>query len=477
MNKARLYKKKFPSYALFEGIVQRVMREPYTLFLDGGKRVFGSSRYSFLALNPFLIFTCRGQHIHIRGYRQDDFVAEDPFEIINELMAGLEIDAADEKIPFVGGAAGYLGYDMARVLENIPSRCADDIEIPDAFLGFYSSVIAADHTAQEIYALASGLPETDSALQEQRALAEINDMLGIAGAGPAEKTCRIIAGGHCPVQIQSNFDRQGYENAVREIKAYIAEGEVYQVNLSQRFECCCAASPFSVYDVLRRVSPAPYSCFFNGEGYHVLSASPESFLQMAGSRVVTRPIKGTRPRGGTEAEDRRMKAELLNSVKDRAELLMITDLERNDLGKVCKYGSIYPEALFALETYSNVFHLVSTIIGELNRGISHVDCLKDCFPGGSITGAPKIRSMEIIEMLERCRRKIYTGTIGYFGFNRVSDFNIVIRTLLHKDGKYYFNVGGGIVADSDPALEYEETLHKARGMMEALQWQAGNGRG
>jgi len=190
-------------------------------------------------------------------------------------------------------------------------------------------------------------------------------------------------------------------------------------------------------------------------------------------QVETRPIKGTRPRGETEAEDKKMKEALINSAKDRAELLMITDLERNDLGRVCDYGSIYPEALFELEAYSNVFHLVSTIKGKLKEGNSHVDCLRDCFPGGSITGAPKIRAMEVIEELERCRRKIYTGSIGYFGFNQKSDFNIAIRTILHKDGRYYFSVGGGIVADSDPEKEYEETLHKAKGMMGALNASVG----
>lgn len=461
---APLYKKQFPSYDLFDGIVRRVIRMPHSLFLDGA-RSFRSSRYSFLALNPFLLLTCSGNQVHISGYRQDSYIVDDPFRVVDELVAGFEVSAADERIPFVGGAAGYIGYDMGRVIEVIPSLCADDTNIPDMFLCFYSSVMVADHVAREMYALASGLPETDSGLQEKKALAEIDYMLGLAEVGEADIDYAVS---DAAVAFKSNFDRRDYEAAVRKVKDYIGEGEVYQVNLSQRFQCCCNVTPFKVYETLSRVSPAPCSCFFNCVNHHVLSASPESFLQINGSRVVTRPIKGTRPRGGTEEEDRRMRAALLSSEKDRAELLMITDLERNDLGKVCRYGSIYPEALFSLEAYSNVFHLVSTIAGELDGGKSHVDCFKACFPGGSITGAPKIRAMEIIEMLERCRRKIYTGTIGYFGFNRVSDFNIAIRTILHKDGTYYFSVGGGIVADSDPGLEYEETLHKAKGMMAAL---------
>jgi len=357
---------------------------------------------------------------------------------------------------------------MGRLIEEVPDTVNDDIDMPDAVLCFYGSVIIADHLEKELYAAASGLPETRKAQQKNKAREDLDKLLSFADStgffyedkGEDERDEQSI--------LESNFNCDDYVKAVKEVKEHIARGDVYQVNLSQRFTFDTNQSPFDVYNSLRNVSPAPFSCFLNYTDFHILSSSPESFLKFNKRKVETKPIKGTRPRGKTAEDDTRLKNELLESVKDRAELLMITDLERNDLGRVCKYGSIYPESLFDLETYSNVFHLVSSIRGELVDDNSHVNCLKACFPGGSITGAPKIRSMEIIEGLERCRRKIYTGSIGYFGFNQKSDFNIAIRTILHKNSRYYFSAGGGIVADSDPELEYEETIHKAKGMMGAL---------
>jgi para-aminobenzoate synthetase component 1 len=358
---------------------------------------------------------------------------------------------------------------MGRLIEKIPARVTDDLDIPDAVLCFYGSLIIADHQKKELYAAASGLPRTEKALQEKKALQDLEVLIGFADADRFFNEQDGMSRDNEFCSIDSNFTRNDYTAGVNRVKAYIGSGDVYQVNLSQRFICDLKRSPFDVYESLSTVSPAPYSCFFNCDDFHILSSSPEAFLKMNKSSVETRPIKGTRPRGKAEADDLKMKEELLQSIKDRAELLMITDLERNDLGRVCKYGSIHPKTLFELETFSNVFHLVSTIRGELKDDHSHVDCLRACFPGGSITGAPKIRAMEIIEELESCRRKIYTGSIGYFGFNKKSDFNIAIRTILHKKGRYYFSVGGGIVADSDPEMEYEETLHKAKGMMEALK--------
>ena len=473
--KAGLLIKPFPSYSLFPDIVDRVIKNPYALYLDGGSGQFKSSRYSFLSVNPFLIFKCWENRVSLTDGNGERFIDEDPFSCLNTLVNSYEIDSNREAIPFIGSAAGYLGYDMGRLIEKIPVRVKDDIDIPDAVLCFYGSGIVADHFKKELYAAASGLPETDRRLQKIKASRDLDALMNFVDTESNRPEEDAFCGSGQPGFVESNFDHEDYLAAVDRVKDYIRSGDVYQVNLSQRFICDLTRSPFDVYDSLRKKSPAPYSCFFNCESFHVLSSSPEAFLKMNKDQVETRPIKGTRPRGGTEAEDSKMKAALINSAKDRAELLMITDLERNDLGRVCEYGSIYPEALFELEAYSNVFHLVSTIKGKLKEGNTHVDCLRECFPGGSITGAPKIRAMEIIEELERCRRKIYTGTIGYFGFNQKSDFNIAIRTILHKDGRYYFSVGGGIVADSDPEKEYEETLHKAKGMMGALNASVGGG--
>jgi para-aminobenzoate synthetase component 1 len=466
--KADLLIRQFSSYAAFPDVVKRVMRKPYSVYLDGGSGQFKSSRYSFLATDPFLIFKCWGNRISISGSNGERSLVEDPFKYIDKLVKSYEIDCCNEKAPFVGGAAGYIGYDMGRQVEEIPVMLNDDLDIPDAVLCLYGSVIIADHFKKELFASASGLPETGKVLQKNKALEDLGSLLSFSSPADLSNENKDVDEESEKGILKSNFTRDDYVEAVKKVKDYIAQGEVYQVNLSQRFTCENNRLPFDVYNSLRYKSPAPFSCFLNYADFHILSSSPEGFLKFNRGEVETRPIKGTRPRGKTTADDVCLKNDLLKSIKDRAELLMITDLERNDLGRVCKYGSIYPESLFDLETYSNVFHLVSSIRGELMDGRSHVDCLKACFPGGSITGAPKIRAMEIIEELERCRRKIYTGSIGYFGFNQRSDFNIAIRTILHKNGRYYFSAGGGIVADSDPELEYEETIHKSKGMMEAL---------
>lgn len=466
--KADIFIKQFSSYSLFPAVVKRVMREHYSVYLDGGSGQFKSSRYSFLAADPFLIFKCRGNRINLTDSDGERSFIADPFEYLNDLVNSYETYSCDENAPFVGGAAGYIGYDMGRLIEEVPATVNDDLDIPDAVLCFYGSVIIADHLRNELYAAASGLPETVKAQQKNKALENLDKLFRFADSNEINIDDQGADEKNKHRYLESNFNRKDYVQAVKKVKEHITMGDVYQVNLSQRFVCENNRSPFDVYDSLRKISPAPFSCFLNYADFHILSSSPESFLKFNHRHVETRPIKGTRPRGKTDADDIRMKNDLLKSAKDRAELLMITDLERNDLGRVCKYGSINPESLFELETYSNVFHLVSSIRGELADDNGHVNCLKACFPGGSITGAPKIRSMEIIEGLERCRRKIYTGSIGYFGFNQRSEFNIAIRTILHKNGKYYFSAGGGIVADSDPELEYEETLHKAKGMMEAL---------
>jgi len=466
--KAGLFIKQFSSYSLLPDVVKSVMQKPYSVYLDGGSGQFELSRYSFLAADPFLIFKCWGNRISITDFDGERFLVANPFEYINDLVNSYEIDSCKEKAPFIGGAAGYIGYDMGRLIEEVPATLNDDLDIPDAVLCLYGSVIIADHLNNELYAAASGLPERGKVQQKNKALEDLDSLLSFADSNKINIENQGVdeKNEHC--FLESNFNREDYIEAVKKVKEHIAQGDVYQVNLSQRFVCENNRLPFDVYGSLREISPAPFSCFLNYSDFHILSSSPEAFLKFNRRQVETRPIKGTRPRGKTDKDDIRMKNDLLKSAKDRAELLMITDLERNDLGRVCKYGSIHPESLFELETYSNVFHLVSSIQGELLDDNCHVNCLKACFPGGSITGAPKIRSMEIIEGLERCRRKIYTGSIGYFGFNQKSDFNIAIRTILHKNGKYYFSAGGGIVADSDPELEYEETLHKAKGMMAAL---------
>ena len=276
-------------------------------------------------------------------------------------------------------------------------------------------------------------------------------------------------GGNGELVLNSNFTSEAYIGTVDRVRKYIAAGDVFQVNLSQRFETKLTISPYELYQRLRKVNPAPFASYLNFDGITIVSASPERFLKVQGDLVETRPIKGTRPRGKDPVEDERLAHELVHSIKDRAENIMIVDLERSDLGRVCRYGTVKVTELAILETFPTVFHLTSTIVGRLRQEATSIDLLKATFPGGSITGAPKVRAMEIIDELEPTRRSVYTGSIGYLGFNGDLDINIVIRTCLIKNGKAYFQVGGGIVYDSDPEGEYLETLDKARGLIQALQ--------
>ena len=469
---ADIFMQELCRYDSWEVIPDKLFSRPYSFFLDSGGGRFAGARYSFLGSDPFLVFTCTGRDITIEQNGQSKRLREDPFACLKRLMSCYRVTAAAPLPPFIGGAAGYFGYDLARIIETLPETTRDDIAMPDCCIGFYSTVIIVDHHERRVWIASSGLPEETPSLQRAKALHDsaCSGAL-LAGAAPGRSGGQERCGS---VALAAHFDRESYGRAVTAAKHYIAEGDIYQVNLSQRFTCPAAIAPFDLFRRLRTISPAPYGAFFNGGDHHLICSSPERFLRISGNRVETRPIKGTRPRGATAAEDRRLSEELLKSAKDRAELIMIVDLERNDLGRVCRFGSVHPTELVSLETHPVVHHLVSTVTGELAEGRDHIDCLRACFPGGSITGAPKIRAMEIIEELEPCRRKVYTGSLGYLGFNGETDLNILIRTILHVNGTYYFHAGGGIVADSEPDLEYEETLHKARGMMEALGISAGS---
>jgi para-aminobenzoate synthetase component 1 len=271
------------------------------------------------------------------------------------------------------------------------------------------------------------------------------------------------------IMLRSNFSPEEYKKAVNRVREYIAAGDVFQVNLSQRFEADLEIAPYELYKRLRTVNPAPFASYLNFPGVTVVSASPERFLKVQGDLVETRPIKGTRPRGRDPVEDERLACELIHSTKDRAENLMIVDLERNDLGRVCRYGTVKVTELAILETFPSVFHLTSSIMGRLCRNKSNIDLIKATFPGGSITGAPKVRAMEIIDELEPIKRAVYTGSLGYLSFHEDMDINIVIRTFVIKEGRVYFQVGGGIIYDSDAEAEYVETLDKARALITALQ--------
>jgi para-aminobenzoate synthetase component 1 len=387
---------------------------------------------------------------------------------------------------FIGGAVGYLSYDLGILCEKIDSLAIDDIGIPDCFFAFYDVVIIIDHRIGKLHIVSSGLPEKDKVLARKRAQFRIGQT--IKHLSHLESTRYkerynnfaqsdlLSCSNTNELGVVSNFTKSDYLKAVKKALQYIRQGDIYQVNLSQRFlmdnhrrqGSNSSQQSLRIYRTLREISPTAFGAFLDCRDYRILSASPERFLYLNGRHVQTRPMKGTRARGIDRVQDRRLKAELLNSPKDKAELIMIVDLERNDLGKVCEYGSVRLKEARSLEVYSTVFQTTSTIEGLLHRDKDRIDLIKAAFPGGSITGCPKIRSMQIIEELEPTKRTVYTGSLGYFSFAGDMDFNILIRTLLEKDGKIYFQVGGGIVADSDPLSEYEETILKARAIFQCL---------
>lgn len=425
--------------------------EKDSIFLDSSKEESEFSNYSFIGLNPFKKFTSYGEDIYINGEK----LRGEPFFELEKLLSEYKIENNSE-IPFLGGAIGYFSYDIGRTIEKIPSTAKEDVKIPDSYFLFYNNVIIFDLRKRKSYVTSLGINE-----KKEDSIEKIKNRIN---NGKPEFSLKLDSN----TKFHSNFKKEEYMKSISKLKDYIKEGHTYIANMTQKFTCDYNDDPFNTYSSLRSINKAPFSAYLNLEGFQIISSSPERFLRVYNNHVETRPIKGTRPRGKNKEEDIKNKKELLNSEKDKSELLMIVDLERNDLSKVCKPFSVKVTELFKLEEYATVFHLVSTIVGELNEDVSSVKCIRECFPGGSITGAPKIRSMEIIEELEGVRRGIYTGAIGYFDLRGNCDFNIVIRTILTKDNKAYFGVGGGITIESEEEMEYDETLDKAKALMRVL---------
>lgn len=437
-----------------------VANKPYSFFLDSaeGKYKNRLGRYSFLGWDPFLILKAKANQIQlIRGTKIEQRKGE-PFLALREILNRYQIrDIPQDLPPFLGGGVGYLGYDLCHFVEKVPSTAKDDLGLPDVYIAFYDSVFIIDHLYNKIFLSAISFTKKIKSKEIFEERLEEATLCATRYPLNAKKEGNYF--------LDSNFTKSQYLQAVQAAKKYIREGDIYQVNLSQRFHGKLTMAPQMLYQSLRGVNPAPFAGYLNFGQIKVLSSSPERFLKVKGREVQTRPIKGTRPRGDTEKKDKKLAEELLSSIKDRAELIMIVDLERNDLGRICEFGSVKVPELITLEAFPTVFHTVSTIEGRLRQGKDRIDLLKATFPGGSITGAPKIRSMEIIDELEPTTRGIYTGALGYFGFNDTMDLNIVIRTLLVKNKDFYFQVGGGIVADSDPEKEFQETLDKAKALI------------
>ena len=450
-----------------------------SFLLESGKASAEVSRYSFIGSHPFLVLSSHGGNCTIRTLDQTIHQAGDPLKVLRDLLPQHAIAGDPDLPPFLGGAVGFFSYDFARQFESLPQRAADDLEIPDLYFLFVEAFAAIDHGRKMLHLIFAPHP--------QRVESETRDHLYREGLDRlADLQSRLavpsrLSKSHSPqfqpASIDAEQTQSEYVGRVQTCQDYIAAGDIYQANLSHRFKIewpkeTVAEPGFggaSCYQQIRQINPSPFSAFMNIDDWTVVCNSPERLVRLQGNCADSRPIAGTRPRGKTLAEDRRLVEDLLASFKERAEHLMLVDLARNDLGRVSRYGSVKVEEFMTVERYSHVAHLVSKVSGLLSDGVSACDLIPAIFPGGTITGVPKLHCMEIIERLEPVRRGLYTGSIGYISWGGDMDMNIVIRTLLLTKGKGYLQVGAGIVADSNPTLEYEETVHKAQAFLEAVQ--------
>lgn len=445
-----------PYFADSAALFAVIAMEPWAVFLDSGHPYSRQGRYDILAADPVCTLLTHGETTEITQDGATVASGDNPFDLVKQYLAlYAPAEAVDCDLPFSGGAIGYFGYDLARRLERLPVIAVDAEHIADMAIGLYTWAVVVDHRLQQSRLVGFGL---DDDLIRQRAA-----LFSAVSTLPDSGVFRVTS------PVAANMDRVRYAEAFERIQHYLCEGDCYQVNLTQRFAAACDGNPWLAYRLLRTVNAAPFSGYLNAPEAQILCSSPERFLKVENGKVETKPIKGTRPRKPDFVDDQRQMTLLQHSDKDRAENLMIVDLLRNDLSKTCKPGSVKVPKLFAVESYATVHHLVSTVTGELAERRHALDLLQSCFPGGSITGAPKIRAMEIIEELEPNRRGVYCGAIGYVGFNGNMDTNIAIRTLVHAHGTIRFWVGGGIVHDSKVDDEYQECFDKAAALLDVLQ--------
>ncbi|WP_418791205.1 anthranilate synthase component I [Phosphitispora sp. TUW77] len=442
--------------------------------LESGKGSENLARYSFLGFEPHCIFKSYGYTVEISRNGSKYSLTGNPYAELQKLVdsyQGLRFAGLPK---FWGGAMGYFSYDMGRFFEKLPELSTDDLQVPDSYFMFFDKVICFDHLKKTMKIIVISDPESTSdperAYWETRK--EINRIVqAIKNGNPGEEI--VIA--HHGSGLQNRFEphcnvtKEQFEDMVKKTKEYIKAGDIFQANLSLRLGKDTSVEPFFLYKVLRQINPSPYMSFIDFGDLHIVSSSPELLVRLAGDMAETRPIAGTRKRGNSREEDLALAQELVSDEKERAEHIMLVDLERNDLGRVCRYGTVEVNELMVIEEYSHVMHIVSNVRGRLAENKDRFDLFRACFPGGTITGAPKIRSMEIIEELEPTRRGPYTGSIGFFGYAGEFEMNIVIRTIMMQNGWAYVQAGAGIVADSIPEREYFESMKKAEALLRALE--------
>jgi anthranilate synthase component I len=437
--------------------------------VEGGEKI---ARYTFAGADPEEVFRYAGGACVLESRNRIIWEERDPISFLRAHMQRFRPVRVAGLPPLVAGAIGYFSYDMVRLIERLPKRLRDEIGLYDAMLMFYRGLIAFDHVQHRLWIVRNVFTDGGGSLRAKynAAVKEIRRTRAMLEA-PADSEARGKPGrkGRQPLKVKSNFARKEYLEAVRKSKRYIRAGDIFQVVISQRFSAKTKAKPFDVYRELRALNPSPYLFYLQLNDVHVVGSSPEMLVKVQGREVFYRPIAGTRWRGKDDAEDLRLEREMLASEKERAEHIMLVDLGRNDLGRVCEYGSVRPEKLMTVERYSHVMHLVSSLHGRLREDVDCFDALMSCFPAGTVSGAPKVRAMEIIEELEKTRRGIYAGGILYLDFAGNLDSCIALRTMVIKNGVAHVQAGGGIVADSTPDGEYEESVNKSKALLRALE--------
>lgn len=443
-------------------IFNELHTEPMAAFLDSSLHN-ELGRYSMIGISPYHILKESCGTLYIDGEKSSI-----SFDVYVKDYLKKHKEENTTNLPLIAGGIGFFSYDCGRKSEQIKTRHHKKTSMPDVILAFYDCFFIEDTQRQELYLIANGK------LQEPaKSIAQMQELLGAVQKKSCKKTLKNSSCSHLELAelenlVEKHVSKKSYQKAIQQVIEYIVKGHIYVMNLTQQLIIHSTRNPYEVFQRLQQHNPAPFSAYLNYKEGEIISASPERFLRIRNGKIETRPIKGTRKRGSTKEEDSILKAELQNSEKDKSELLMIVDLERNDLNRVCEPGSVQVTELFQLETYATVFHLTSNVTGTLQKDVDVVDVLRATFPGGSITGAPKVRAMEIIDELECVPRGIYTGILGYISLNGDCDFNIAIRTALHQNGAYHIGVGGGITYESDTEFEYEETLQKAKALVEAI---------
>jgi anthranilate synthase component 1 len=433
--------------------------------VEGGEKW---GRYCFLGGEPSIVFQSKGRHVEITRDGQSD-VQEgvDPLDALKQLMGEFHSVEVEGLPRFFGGAVGYLSYDMVRFFERLPDQTVDDLNVPDSMFMLTDTIVIFDHMLQKIKVVSNALVDGPLEKTYQQAIAKIEQLIARLRQPPPPRPARPLPAG--PLTLTSTFTKEAYERVVERAKEYIRAGDIIQVVPSQRLEAAIDVDPFDIYRTLRTVNPSPYMFYLKFGDLKLVGSSPEVNVRLEGSLIELRPLAGTRRRGRHATEDLEITAELMQDPKERAEHIMLVDLGRNDVGRVAKIGSVKVTELLQVEKYSHVMHLVSHVVGELAEGKDCYDVMRATFPQGTVSGAPKIRAMEIIEELEPTKRGPYAGAVGYFSYSGNMDTCIALRTMTVKDNSAFVQAGGGVVADSVPELEYEETLNKARALMRAME--------